>query len=102
MAAFEIPLSPQPKTFSIPLNGVTYSITLFWNQAVACWMINLANADNVMIIAGIPLVTGIDLLYQYAYLGIGGSLVAQTDSGTDDIPTLTNLGTTSHLFFVTG
>jgi len=102
MSAYEIPLKPKGQTFTIALAGVTYNITLFWNRAANCWMINIADAKSVMLVAGIPLVTGLDLLAQYKYLGINGSLVVQTDFNAAAIPTLTNLGSESHLFFVTG
>jgi hypothetical protein len=41
---------------------------------------------------GVPLVTGVDLLAQYAYLGFIGSLVVQTDHDPDATPTYENLG----------
>lgn len=100
--AYEVPLTAKSQIFQISMGGVVYTITLFWNQAAACWMINLDDGSNVPIIHGIPLVTGIDLLTQYAYLNLGGQLVVQTDYSPDVLPTLTNLGSESHLYFVVG
>ena len=46
------------------------------------------------------MVPGLDLLYQYKYLGIAGSLVVQTDYNTDAVPTYENLGVTGRVYFV--
>jgi hypothetical protein len=54
-----------------------------------------------MLVSGIPLVTGVDLLAPYAYLGFGGELLVATDGNTAAVPTYANLGTGSHLYFVT-
>lgn len=97
---YEIPLTSKAQNFLIDLASTTYSIYLFWNVAVSCWMINLNDASGNPIIQGIPLVTGADLLAQYSYMNLGGALIVQTDFATDDIPTLSNLGAESHLYFV--
>ncbi len=81
MTAYEIPLSPKPQTFAIQLAGVNYQLTLTWNDALICWVLDVADANNVPIVLGIPVITGLDLLAQYRYLGFGGSLVVQTDGG---------------------
>jgi hypothetical protein len=47
-----------------------------------------------------PLVTGIDLLRQYRYLGIPGSMIVYTDGDPDAPPTLENLGNESNLYYV--
>lgn len=101
MSAFEIPLSPEAQTFRIKLNGVTYTINLYWNSISGSWCIDLADSDAVPIINGIPVVANTDLLEQYAYLNLGGKLIVQTDSDPNAAPTDINLGTDSHLYFVT-
>jgi len=100
MAVNEIPLSPKPQTFAIALAGVTYNITLYWNPQNGSWMIDIADINDSPLIDGIPLITGADLLEQYAYIGIGGQLIVQTDNNPDAIPTLENLGINSHVYFV--
>lgn len=102
MTAYEIPLTPEAQTFAIALGAVTYNLTFYWNPASACWMLNLADSLNNPILMGIPVVTGLDLLAQYAYLGIAGAIVVQTDHNPLVVPTFTNLGLTGHVFFVTG
>jgi hypothetical protein len=102
MSSFEIPLTAVPQTFSIALAGVTYNLTVQWrNNANAGWVLDIADINDVPIISGIPLVTGADLLEQYAYLGIGGRLGVLNNGGVDELPTFDNLGTGSHLIFVT-
>ena len=103
MAYVEIPLSPQPQTFSIQLGQITYKLTVAWNDdpAMQCWVLDIADVNGNAIVSGIPLVTGADLLAQYAYLGIGGSLAVLTDGDDTAIPTYENLGVNSHLYFVT-
>jgi hypothetical protein len=98
--AYEIPLSAQPQLFNIQLAGVTYFLTLRWNITGSCWSLDIADQDRVAMLSGIPLVTGADLLGQYAYMKFGGMLIVQTDGDTDAVPTLENLGTAGRLFFV--
>lgn len=101
--AYEVPLSPQSQTFSISLNGSSYNLTLAWRSkdGLGGWVLELADAANNPLVQGIPLVTGCDLLGQYAYLGIGGGLWVLTDGNSLTIPTYSNLGSLSHLYFVT-
>lgn len=97
---YEIPLSASPQTFSISLNKVDYNITLEWCDPSNAWKIDIADVNNVKILSGIPLVTGVDLLEPYAYLNFGGQLIVQTDHDTDAVPTFENLGANGHLYWV--
>lgn len=101
MTAYEIPLSPKPQTFSIGLSGVTYKMTLRWNEFAPAWMLDIADASGNLLVGSVPLVTGADLLEQYAYLGFSGKLIVQTDHDPSAVPTFSNLGTTGHLYFLT-
>ena len=102
MAVFEIPLTPAAQTFSISLGGTSYQLTLMWRDAtMGGWFLDIADAASNAIISGVPLVPGVNLLEQYAYLGIGGGLVVQTDNDPDAAPTYDDLGVTSHLYLVT-
>jgi hypothetical protein len=47
------------------------------------------------------MITGTDLLNQYRYLGIAGSLVVQSSNDPSLVPNEKTLGTTGHLYFVT-
>jgi hypothetical protein len=98
---FEIPTqSGAPQIETISLNGVTYTLTIFWCDPDGVWMLNIADSTGTPIVSGLPLITGADMLEQYEYLGIGGMLLAQTDFDWTLPPTFTNLGSTGHLYFV--
>ncbi|MGA4275570.1 phage baseplate plug family protein [Ralstonia nicotianae] len=100
MQTFEIPLTPVPQTFDVTLVGVGYQFTLQWRDTTnGGWILDIADSTGNPLVCGIPLVTGVDLLAQYAYLGFGCELWVQTDAA-DAPPTYTNLGTESHLYCV--
>ena len=100
MTVYEIPLIAQSQKFSITLAGINYNLQLVWNAYMQAWVLDINDTNNAPVIGGIPLVTGADLLEQYGYLVFGGQLIVQTDNNPDVLPTLDNLGSTSHLFFV--
>ncbi len=98
---YEIPLSSAPQTFSIILAGISYQLTVRYADApMGGWLLDIVDQDGNDILCGAPLVTGHDLLEQYAYLGIGGQLIVQTDADPDAVPTFDSLGVESHLFFL--
>lgn len=103
MQTYEIPLTPEAQQFLVTLAGVQYRFTLQWRGAPVGggWFLDIADSQNNRILSGIPLVTGCNLLEQYAYVGIGGELWVQSDLDAGAVPTYANLGTTSHLYFVT-
>lgn len=101
MNVYEIPLSPVAQTLSISLGSVQYRLTVRWNRVLRAWVLDIADADNVSVLTGAPLVTGIDLLEQYAHLEFGGSLVVQSDLAGEAAPDYTSLGVTGHLYWVT-
>ena len=96
---FEIPLSAQAQTVQVTIANVIYQMTVQWRDGAACgWVLDIADSGSNPIIQGIPLVTGRDLLAQYAHLGIGGSLAVATDGDLEAVPVYDNLGITSHLY----
>jgi hypothetical protein len=100
MAVFEIPLSPQPQTMTIALGAAAYQLRFFFdNAADGGWLMDISDASGAPLVCGIPLVTGSDLLAQYAYLGLGGALFVRTDGNPDAVPTFGNLGVGSHLYW---
>lgn len=102
MITYEIPLSPNPQVFGIVLSGTSYRMTFVYRDAPgAGWVMDIADANDNPLVCGIPLVTGIDLLSQYRYLGFVGGLVVDSDGNPDDVPTYDNLGITSHLWYIT-
>ena len=111
---FEIPLSGTPKRFtvSLPIEGnttgqtVNYKLTLQYRNAPldvagGCgWTVDLADDAGTPLACGIPLVTGADLLAQFAYLDLGGHLLVLSEGETFALPTFQNLGTGAHLYWV--
>ncbi len=100
MTPFEIPLSPTPQRFTIELNSVTYQLTFKWCVPAACWLMDIADQNQNPLASGLPVITGENILQQFAYLEIGGAIVAQTDSDSDAVPTFENLGETGRVYFV--
>ena len=101
MQLYEIPLSPVAQRFPILLNGMRLHITMAWrNVGGAGWVIDLHDMADAPIVQGIPLVTGADLLAQFKHLGIPGGIFASTDGDMDAVPTFTNIGIDSHVWFM--
>lgn len=98
---FEIPLLSVPQKFSVSLNSVTYNMTLRWNSFGQFWCLDIYDQNDGPILCGVPLIPGVDLLAPYGYMNFGGQLVVQSDFDPGAAPTSDNLGTQSHLFFVT-
>lgn len=97
---YEIPLTSVSQKFAIQLAGATYNLTVSWNTApTGGWVLDIADSNDEPLVAGIPLVTGADLLAQYEYLNFGGQLLVQTDYDAFAVPQYGNLGTQSHLYF---
>ena len=100
MTTYEIPLTPETQRFKISLDGVEYSLFVRWNHEAGAWVLDLSDTAGALIVGGVALTTGADLLEQYRYLGFTGSLYVQTDYDKHVMPTAENLGETSHLYFV--
>jgi len=99
---YEIPLTPDPQTFTVTLSGVIYQLTVQYRAAGGTgWILDVADASGNLLVSGIPLVTGTDLLGQFGYLGFGGRLWVQGAASPDDVPTFDDLGVGSHVFWVT-
>lgn len=97
---YEIPLTPNAQTFRITLAGVQYVLAFAYRtHAVGGWFLDIYSTDGVALVAGIPLVTGVDLLEPYPDLDFGGSLFVATDGDPSATPTYTNLGTQAHVYF---
>lgn len=121
---YEIPLVAQAQSFSVQLDGVSYTMELMFHEANAGmddapvgadtsspgavfdtnvldgWALDISDDTGNPIVCGIPLIPGIDLLYQYQYLGIGGALMVIVDGIPDGVPDFAGLGTLGHLYLV--
>lgn len=101
MTPYEIPLNPTPQRLAITLSGVLYQLVVKWNVSASVWVLDILDANETPILTGVPIVTGVDLLDQFEYLGLGGKLYALTDHDPDLPPGFTSLGATGHLYWVT-
>ncbi|WP_347252903.1 phage baseplate plug family protein [Leminorella grimontii] len=95
----EIPLTPNNQQFNITLVGVLYKMRVIWRDPF--WCLDISDSRSVPIINGIPLITGADLLAQYAYLNFNFGLIVLCDVDGQVNPTKTDLGRRSHLYVVT-
>lgn len=99
--AYEIPLSNTPQRFVIGLGATAYEITVRWCAAAAAWVMDVRTEDGTTdVLTGVALVTGADLFRQYHYLGLTGQLRCQTDHDLAAPPTLANLGSEGHVYFI--
>lgn len=101
MTQYVIPLTAEPQTFAITLAARQYTLTFRWSSAAeGGWLMDIADTESaVSLVAGIPLVTGADLLAPYPDLGIGGMLWLYA---IDDLPPgYGDLGTTVQVIFET-
>ncbi len=99
-SGYVLPLLPTAQRLTIMLGGVSYIMQTQWSTPSACWLLDISDIDDVPIVRGIPMVTGVDLLEQYRYLGFKGSLFAYSTEGPPDVvPTFTSLGRTAQVAY---
>lgn len=88
-----------PQTVTCLLGDTNYQFNLIWNERSSVWMLDILNpVTQIAIVSGLALVLGPDLLVRFA-LGIGG-LVVVDETGTATEATLTSLGTTTNVYWV--
>lgn len=90
----------QPQRAAISLSGTGYQLRTTWCAPAACWMLDIMDQGGNPLVQGVPLITGSGLLEQYAYLGITGELLVQTDNDPDAVPTFDSLGVLGHIYYV--
>ncbi len=97
---FRIPLEATPQRFAIELSGVPLIVVSRWNEELPAWELEVIDGvTETPLVGPLPLITGTDLLAQYAHLGIPGQLIVYAE-GTDEAPpTLDNLGTLADLYY---
>ena len=95
----EIQLSPNNQLFTVSLGNTLYQVRILWRDTF--WCLDLMNNAGDLIIGGLPVITGADLLAQYTHLGLGFSLLVMCDVAGQENPTQTDLGSYSHLYVIT-
>jgi hypothetical protein len=105
---YEIPLSASPQTMGISLSGTTYNLRFLFRDSqgaypniLPCgWVVDISDQNNNLLVGAVPLITGANLLEQFAYIGIDGGLYVAVDGTVDATPTYDQLGTVGHLYYV--
>jgi hypothetical protein len=95
----EIPVTNDPQTFNVELDGNTYTFKMRWNITDGAWYTNITGVTNDVIINGLKLVTGPDLLLPYAVTELGSLYVTDTN-GTELDPDFDNWGDDYLLVYV--
>ena len=98
----EIPVTSKPQRFSFWLANQTWVWKLYWLRPMSCWVIDICDFDGTVIIGGIPLVAGTDLLGQFQYTGAmtPGSMVIISDHRwPDETVGYDELGTVGHIYW---
>lgn len=98
--AYEIPIANAPCTLSVDLPAGTFGFRLIYADAdEGGWILDISDAAGNPLVCGIPLVTGLNLLKQYAHLGIGGRLFVLDVADPASPPGFNDLGTNARLYF---
>lgn len=107
MSAQIVPLIQAPnQTFTVQLtvdgNPLTLNFVLSYSAMSGWWQLAVANVQNVVLIASLPLVTGYypcgNVLAQYGYLKIGSAFLLNTGNNPNDYPGMNDLPTFSLLW----
>ena len=98
---FKIPFSNTPQRFNISLRGRLLTLVNRWNFIDETWRIDVSDAITFEdLILSIPLVTGINLLRQYKFVGLDGQIIVFTKSDIAAPPGYGNLGVDSNVYFL--
>lgn len=99
MPKFEIPLSSGCQRFTVELGERTLTLCLIYRYAdFGGWYLDIYDDESALLIGGIPLVIGRDLLEQYQHMGLG-HLTVELDGGATKDPTYEDMGTTVRIFW---
>jgi hypothetical protein len=100
MPVYTIPLTNKNQRVQTSLLGVTYILVVRWNALANLWYLDINDVNNAPVLNGVPMTAGVNLLKQFAYLGIGGALVAQNVNNPNLPIGYADLGQTGFLLFV--
>lgn len=66
MALVQLPVSSGRANyeFKTTLDGVRYTLAFRWNERAGRWIMDIKTASGAVIVAGIPLLSGVDFLAQ--------------------------------------
>lgn len=72
---------------------------LNYNSVAGYWALTLQDAQGNLLLASKPLLTGLDLFKQFAYLGLGTAAVLNVSNTAADSPNSSNLGSDFQLLW---
>ena len=82
-----LPLTNNPEeNFRTPINNIVYSFRQLWNT-LGFWTIDIFDSDGVVLVYGVKIVAGINILQQYPQVPFN------LESTLIDDPTRNNLDT---------
>lgn len=102
MAYLEMPIRSDIPAyfFQIALEKVFYNFDFNWNDRGQYWVMSISDQQEVAIISGIKLVTGIDILEKYKKVGMPlGSFFILDTTGKNTDPNKDNFGVTHFLIY---
>lgn len=100
---YRIPLVAEPQSFDMSIGELSLTISVVWNEELPAWEMTALNTlTSEFLFNALPLVTGVDLMEQFKHLGIEGKVFVYTNGDADAVPTLTNLGVESHMYYLVG
>jgi len=100
-----IPVTSNPNqifNISIPIDekNLKLKFLISYNRIAEYWSMTIFDYRvNEIVLTGIPLLTGQNLLAQYAYLNLGSAYLVNLTGNLPDTPDDTNLGTAFLLVF---
>ena len=84
-------------SLSVDGSTLTLNLALHYNEIAHYWAMTISDANNNLLVDGVPLVTGnfpaCNLLRQQSYLAIGSAYVINQSGTSGGVPDNTNLGT---------
>ena len=94
---YSIPLAQNlPQTFTSTVNGKTIKVAIQYNKFLDNWFMyfaELINDQEIPLVSGIPMVTGVNLIRQFPHKNIGESFIIyhKDPSVENDYPQATTL-----------
>ena len=63
----------------LTLDGVKFRLDTYTNKIDGGWYFNISDADDVAVVVGVGLVTGLDLLFPYRHLDVPPGILFVND-----------------------
>lgn len=98
MAQLVLPLTNDGELEVTTDIGVVLKVRSYYNPSAPGWYVDLYDESEELLVAGVALVTGIDLLRQFPTLDMGPLVLAVTGGGDGQGPE--DLGTVAQLMAV--